>query len=314
MRSSNPWFFSVLLALSLGAGERTATDAAGGQPAMASPAASTSSASSASSAAEAQPATTPMTAELRAKILAAMRLNRQTFQEDAVLKRYSGEPPGGDPARARFLRAAANREWCAGGSVSGSEGARQRRVRTAETKVADCLGTSGGLAGTRATPLVQHYYCSLPGVSPDIRGCFTFQLRLPSVSRTRSVWEDGFLPNGKPAPIQKGWNFLGPDPKTVPDVKTAFNYCATDGRPHSVNTLKNGKPSPLVVEDVFPDPTRPMCWIVQTQADLFQGIMGGAINPPVADQIALLEEYYQCRAIKSKVSAARFKALCSFPR
>jgi hypothetical protein len=307
MRSSRPWLLSTLVALSLCTVERTATDAAGGQPAMAPPGAS------AVSGAEAQPATTPMTAELRTEILEAMRLNRRTFQEDAVLKRYAeSRSPETLPAlvSCELPRTASG----APAPQYPAEKARAKARPYAETKVADCLGTTGGLSGTRASPLVQHYYCSLPGVSPDIRGCFTFQLRLPSVSRTRSVWEEGFLSNGTPAPIQKTWNFLGPDPATVPDAATAFTYCATDGRPHSVNTLKNGKLSPLVVEDVFPEPTRPMCWIVQTQAEIFQGIMGGAINPPRADQVALLEEYYQCRAIKSKVSAARFKALCTFPR
>jgi hypothetical protein len=168
------------------------------------------------------------------------------------------------------------------------------------------------LSGTRASPLVQHYYCGLPGLSPDIRGCFTFQLRLPGVSNTRSAWEDGYLPDGTTLPLEKGWDFLGPDPKTVPDVGKAFGYCATDGRPHWINTLIKGKPTSLDVEEVHPTPTRPMCWIVQTQADVFQGIMSGMINPPVAEQIALLQEYYDCRAIKSKVSRTRFKALCGF--
>ena len=60
--------------------------------------------------AAAQPATTPITPEQRAEILEAMRLNRQTFQEDAVLKRYAEEPAAGDVARARLLRTAANRQ------------------------------------------------------------------------------------------------------------------------------------------------------------------------------------------------------------
>jgi hypothetical protein len=51
---------------------------------------------------------------------------------------------------------------------------------------------------------------------------------------------------------------------------------------------------------------------VLTQAQIFQGIMSGAINPPIADQVALLKEYYDCRGIKSKVSKARFNALCQF--
>jgi hypothetical protein len=161
----------------------------------------------------------------------------------------------------------------------------------------------------RASPLAQHYYCSLPGLSPDIRGCFTFQLRLPRVSRTRSAWDQGYLPDGTTMPLQRGWNFLGPDPATVPDVATAFAYCAADGRPHWIKNLRGRS---VDVSQVHPAPTRPMCWVVETQADLFQGIMGGTIAPPMPDQVALLQEYYECKAIKSKVSRARFKALCEY--
>ena len=99
----------------------------------------------------------------------------------------------------------------------------------------------------------------------------------------------------------------------MPDIPTAFNYCVVDGRPQVLNTLKNKKRVPLDVAKVFPTPTRPMCWVAQTQLEIFQGIMSGAINPPVAEQVALLREYYGCDAIKGKVSAARFKALCEFP-
>ena len=79
-----------------------------------------------------------------------------------------------------------------------------------------------------------------------------------------------------------------------------------------LNTLKNQKAVPLDVTRVFPTPTRPMCWVAQTQLQVFQGIMSGTINPPLADQIALLKEYYGCDAIKGKVSASRFKILCGF--
>ena len=68
----------------------------------------------------------------------------------------------------------------------------------------------------------------------------------------------------------------------------------------------------LEVGTVHPTPTRPMCWVAQAQADIFQGIMSGAINLSIDDQIALLREYYDCRTIKSKVSAARYKTLCGF--
>ena len=93
-------------------------------------------------------------------------------------------------------------------------------------------------------------------------------------------------------------------------MATAFNYCVVDGRPHVLNTRKNQKLAPLDIKLVFPTPTRPMCWVAQTQLEIFQGIMGGTINPPLSEQIALLKAYYGCDAIKGKVSASRFKILC----
>jgi hypothetical protein len=256
-------------------------------------------------------AVTALTPELKTTILDAMRLNRQTFQEDAVLERYSESRP---PVTLPALVASGLTRTSDGGPAAQYPATQARSTPRpyTEAKVADCLGTTGGLAGTRATPLAQHYYCSLPGLSPDIRGCFTFQLRLPRVSRKRSVWEEGFLADGTKVPLERGWNFLGPDPAVVPDVAKAFEYCATDGRPHWINTLKNGKRVSVDVSTIHAAPTRPMSWVVLTQAQTFQGIMGGAINPSIADQVALLKEYYDCRGIKSKVGKARFKSLCEF--
>ncbi len=62
-----------------------------------------------------------------------------------------------------------------------------------------------------------------------------------------------------------------------------------------LNTLKNKKRVPLDVAKVFPTPTRPMCWVAQTQLEIFQGIMSGAINPPVSEQVALLREILRVR-------------------
>jgi len=254
---------------------------------------------------------TALTPELKARILGAMRLNRQAFQEDAVLKRYGeSRSPKTHPALV-----ACELPRTPSGAPAASYPAPQAHATPrpyTEAKVTECLGTTGGLSGTRAAPLAQHYYCSLPGLSPDIRGCFTFQLRLPRVSRTRSVWEEGFLPDGTKLPLEKGWNFLGLDPTSVPDVRQAFSYCATDGRPHWINTLKNGKRVPLEVAKVHPTPTRPMCWVTQTQAEIFQGIMSGTINLAIRDQVAVLREYYDCPTIKSRVSSARYKTLCEF--
>jgi hypothetical protein len=250
--------------------------------------------------------TTRLTRELKANILEAIRLNRRAFQEPAILARYGEERlPKDHPA---FASCALPRT-SAGEPASQYPAARARTTaRTySEAAIVDCLETTGGLAGTRAKPLTQHYYCSLPGVSPDIRACFTFQLRLPKVSRKRDITDDqGFMPNGTRTALVKGWNFLGPDPAQVPDVATAFNYCATDGRPHSIRSKRGNHQ----VTTIHPTPTRPMCWIVETQLELFQGIMGGKIDPPLEDQVALLAEYYECDKIKGKVSARRFRALC----
>lgn len=249
----------------------------------------------------------PWTPQLAATVLAAMRLNRQTFQEANVLKRYAeSRPPATHPALVScdLPRTATG----APAAQYPAKAARTTERTYRESAVVECLETTGGLDGTRARPLAQHYYCTFPGFSPDIRGCFTFQLRLASVSTARSAVDDsGFLPNGRKQKLDKGWEFLGTDPKVVPDVAKAFAYCTTDGRPHSIT---NERGRALDVKTIHPTPTRPTCWIAETQAEIFQGVMGGAIDPPIADQVALLKEYYDCDAIKGKVSAKRFKAFC----
>jgi hypothetical protein len=251
---------------------------------------------------------TRLTPELRARILEAMRLNRRAFQETAVLKRY-GEtrPPANHPAFASCELPRTATGAPAAQYPSPKARAAERTYR--ESALIECLGTTGGLSGTRAKPLAQHYYCGLPGFSPDIRGCFTFQLRLDSVSPRRSAVDtEGYLPGGSKRALEKTWNFLGPDPAKVPDVAKAFEYCAADGRPHKIRS-RSGLHE---VTTIHPTATRPMCWIVQTQADLFQGIMSGMIDPPIADQIALLREFYDCKNLEGKVSAKRFKAMCAF--
>lgn len=252
---------------------------------------------------------TTLTPELRGKILEAMRLNRRAFHDSAVLERYGDKRPPADFA----AFATCDLPRTADGAPAAqypSPKARAAERTYREAAFIDCLGTTGGLSGTRAKPLAQHYYCGLPGFSPDIRGCFTFQLRLDSVSPKRSAVDtEGYLPGGSKRALEKTWNFLGPDPKKVPDVAKAFEYCATDGRPHRI---RNTSGTTLKVSEIHPEPTRPMCWIAETQADLFQGIMSGLIDPPIADRIALLREFYDCKRIKGKVSAKRFKALCEF--
>jgi hypothetical protein len=250
--------------------------------------------------------TTRLTRELKGQILEAMRLNRRAFHAPAILARYGEErPPQDHPA---FVSCDLPRTST--GEPASQYPAKQARTTArsySEAAIVDCLETTGGLAGTRAKPLTQHYYCSLPGLSPDIRACFTFQLRLPKVSRTRTITdEQGYMPDGRRTELVKGWNFLGPDETQVPDVGAAFNYCATDGRPHSIRSRRGNHD----VARIHPTPTRPTCWIVETQLELFQGIMSGKIDPPIEDQVALLQEYYQCDKIKGKVSDRRYRAYC----
>ena len=80
MRSSIRLLLCVLVALAASGGQR----AAGGAASPMQPPKPPSTA---------PPPTTKLTPELKAKILAAMRLNRQTFQDDAVLERYGEKRP-----------------------------------------------------------------------------------------------------------------------------------------------------------------------------------------------------------------------------
>jgi hypothetical protein len=297
----------VLLIVSIAAGKTSDVDTVGGSATNAAAVSLPSAHATVSAQAPpAPPKITVLTPELRAKILDAMRLNRRAFQEKAILNRYGEQRP--PASHAAFVKCDLPRTSAGEpGSQYPAAQARATEHTYSESAVVDCLETTGGLAGTRAQPLQQHYYCSLPGLSPDIRACFTFQLRLPKVSRKRDITDkQGFMPDGTQTELLKGWNFLGPDTTKVPDVGAAFNYCATDGRPHSIKSRAGN----LKVPTIHPTPTRPMCWVAQTQLDLFQGIMGGSIDVPVKDQIALLKEYYDCDTIKDKVSAKRFKAMC----
>jgi hypothetical protein len=315
MRSSIPALLALVISVAGCRAAGAAADAASSDKAGSSIAATPAPAGSPPAADPAQPpkppAPTPvkvLTPELKASILAAMRLNRQAFQETAVLARYGEKrPPATHPA---FVACDLPRT-SAGEPASQYPAVKARTTKRVypEARIVDCLDTRGGLDGTRAKPLAQHYYCGLPGFSPDIRGCFTFQLRLSSVSTERSaIDDDGYLPDGTKLKLRKAWNFLGPDPTKVPDPAAAFAFCATDGRPHEITNVATRKTIPVAT--IHPTPTRPTCWIAQTQAPIFQGLLGGVIDLPIADQVAILKEYYECSRIKGKVSNARFKALC----
>ena len=63
----------------------------------------------------------------------------------------------------------------------------------------------------------------------------------------------------------------------------------------------------LQVTDVFPDPTKPTCYVALTQQNLFKAIMGGVIDLPIQDQISLLNEYYDCPTLQAHLASGTGK-------
>ena len=109
-----------------------------------------------------QPPSNPLTPALRTQILAAMRLNRQAFQEDAVLSRYSESRPASSLA-AYVVRMPRTASGAPASQVSSRAGADDTARVYPETKVADCLSTTGGLSGTRASPWRSTTTAACPG-------------------------------------------------------------------------------------------------------------------------------------------------------
>ena len=200
---------------------------------------------------------------LRNQILEAMKLNRRAFQSEKVLKRYAesrdlladntdifeqcGLPRdnNGHPLP-QYLHSITNPDHGTKADYSESNG------------VLDCLETKSGLAGVRAEPLAQHYYCTFPGNSPEIRSCFTFQIRVSSNTRSNShknifmkdhsTGEQKKLDNAR-----KEWIFAGTqsdyqdakDSKAIPQhvIKKVANYCSFDGRAARVKDLSVEPPT-----------------------------------------------------------------------
>jgi hypothetical protein len=288
---------------------------------------------------------TQLDSTLKAKILEAMRLNRQTFQEQKVLDRYSEKRPAIDLpvdyngtqiplfASCGLMRKPNDTDPTLGEPIpqypwvkTQAPDYQQVKIRHyEEAEIVDCLKTSSGLAGKKPEPLQQHYYCGFTGFSPDIRSCFTFQIRVSSSVRS-AVDDFAIRDNGDRYKLEKRWAFAG-TPQEMIDAKaakqlqphvieSAFRYCSTDGRPEYVEDKDNGVVPQ--VSDVFPDPTKPTCYISLTQPFIFKAIMGGLIDIPIPDQISFLSEYYDCPSLQAqltagtgKISQATYDQYCS---
>ena len=187
---------------------------------------------------------------LRRAILDIMKLNRRAFQSERVLNRYAD-------SRERLADQAPVFESCGLPRDSSGNPLPQYahsfsnpdhgiKADYSESKgVLGCLNTKSGLAGVRAEPLAQHYYCTFPGNSPEIRSCFTFQTRVSSNTRSNShknifmkdtaTDEVRVLNN-----VRKEWIFAGTqqafdeakDTKIIPltIINKVASYCSFDGR------------------------------------------------------------------------------------
>lgn len=277
---------------------------------------------------------TQLDAALKTKILDAMRFNRQTFQEQKVLDRYTERRPANDMpvdyngaqvplfATCGLMRKPSDTDPTLGEPIpqypwvkAQAPDYQQVKVRPyEEAEIVDCLKTTSGLAGKRPEPLQQHYYCGFTGFSPDIRSCFTFQIRVSSATRS-AVDDFAIRDSGERYKPEKTWTFVGTsqegiDARAAKQIQphlaeAAFRNCSVDGRPAAVKDRDNNVV--LQVSDVFPDPTKPTCYVALTQQNLFKAIMGGIIDLPIPDQISLLNEYYDCPALQAHIAAGTGK-------
>ena len=187
---------------------------------------------------------------LRSDILEIMKLNRRAFQSEKVLNRYGDERKLLADQMPIFEQCGLPRDSQLNPLPqyphSFSHSDHGIKADYNESKgVLGCLKTKSGLAGVRAEPLAQHYYCTFPGNSPEIRSCFTFQIRVSSNTRSNShrnvLVEDKSSDDLKVLErVRKEWLFAGTqqeyqhakDTKIIPQniINKVANYCSVDGR------------------------------------------------------------------------------------
>lgn len=198
-----------------------------------------------------------MHAKLRSQILDTMRLNRRAFQSEKVINRYGDsreQLADTEPVLKHCgLPRDSNGHPLPQYSQSFENPDHGIRADYSESKgVLRCLETRSGLAGVRAEPLAQHYYCTLPGNSPEIRSCFTFQIRVSSNTRSNSHKNIFVRDAATDSPrimgnAKKEWLFAGTqkdfqdakDNQSIPQhvLNKVANYCSSDGRAARVTDL-----------------------------------------------------------------------------
>lgn len=199
------------------------------------------------------------------QILDRLRLNRRAFQEDKVLARFDEERDlveAGGSSESPFEACGLPRdnEGTPLPQYPASFSNPDHSIRGTYSEVQGvlgCLETKSGLAGIRAEPLAQHYYCTLPGNSPEIRSCFTFQIRVSSNTRANSYKNILKTNNDNDTfdvitKAKKEWIFAGTqqdfvDAKTnkaIPEhiISKVATYCSTDGRAARVTDFSVNPP------------------------------------------------------------------------
>ncbi len=188
--------------------------------------------------------------ELRSTIIDKMRLNRRAFQSQRVLDRYAETRELLTDYTQTFEQCGLPRDENGHPlpqyPASFSDADHGVRGHYKESKgVVGCLKTKSGLAGVRAEPLAQHYYCTFPGNSPEIRSCFTFQIRVSSNTRSNShhnilVTDEENDEIEELDLVGKEWVFAGTqqdyeqakETKIIPQniISKVATYCSVDGR------------------------------------------------------------------------------------
>ena len=263
----------------------------------------------------------------RSKILEVMRLNRAAFHQAEVLDRFGQRRPDKSLfAKVGLPRVASHPKKGTVASLgnhpaSHYTGAFKPQISEyMEASFVACLQAKRGFDGTPAPLLVKHYYCTLPGMNPDIRSCFTFKTRDRSVSGADGAVDDfGFGPNGETEyKVVKEWDFISEHSEdSSARTKEGYFQCLQDGTPDRIFS-KQGREQVDNLNEIksryYPTPTRPMLWVHETQFEMWQMILGGTFNNvPEEKTVALLQEFHGCNdpAVFSKMSKKEKQAyLC----
>ena len=155
---------------------------------------------------------------------------------------------------------------------SGAVSSQQARPRpsSTEVKVADFSERPAACAAPARHRWRQHCYCTCPACPPTST---LFHLPAPAPERIAHAQRlGGRLPaGGRKVPTQRGWRLARTRSSNSPGL--ARRSILHDQRPATLRSDRRVQSQD--VAKIHPKPTRPMCWVARSPADLFHAIMGG---------------------------------------